>query len=182
MARPNILRLLRRYILSDVRRWARSLEHVRFCYSTSPHNDLDRELFEAVLIVPKSESEFLEMCSDLGIAVKRIQRGDKVARLGMKYSPAEWKQLIFPIPMFPNLAQPGDVTLAGVQVNVSVRDRFLTILIAPAEASTAYVDERDYQQARTVDALLNRPGLQFRNPPRDDGSCVCPTHYPQYWK
>src|SRR5436190_24356840 len=89
---------------SDVRRWARSLEHIRFCHPADTQV-YDREVFEAAIAVPNTEAALVEFCAALGIVVRTIQPEDEVAQNGKKYTPAEWKNLKFPIPGFPNLMQ-----------------------------------------------------------------------------
>jgi hypothetical protein len=165
---------------SDIRRWARSLEHVRFCHPAD-HQTLDREIFEVAIRIPETQDAFLAFCASLGIAVNRIQPDDTVARTGVAYSPEVWKTLTFPITQFPDLAQPGEQALAGASVHVWIRGHFLEVVIAPAIGPFS-VDEADYLRAKAIDGLLHRPGLQFREPPRDDDSCVSPKYYPEYWR
>ena len=169
-----------RHSRSDIRRWARSLEHVRFCHPADLQV-FDREIFEVAIAIPETEASFVEWCGELGIPARRIRTEDPVARAGLKYSPEEWKGLAFPIPLFPLLAQPGEQTLAGAKVHIWIRGRFLEIVIAP-DVGLYSVDEADYERAKAVDAFLQRPGLQFREPLWEDDSCVCPTHYPKYWQ
>src|SRR5205823_6170179 len=92
---------------SDVARWKRSLKHVRFC-EAAPRQGEDREIFEIDIEIPEAEPAFLELLSSLGIELRRIQPEDTVARTGTSYTPQEWKKLTFPIPQFPQFAQPGD--------------------------------------------------------------------------
>src|SRR6266550_8560039 len=109
---------------SDVERWKRSLKHVRFC-EAAPRQGEDREIFEIDIEIPEAERAFLELLSSLGIELRRIQPEDTVARAGTSYTPEEWKKLTFPIPQFPQFAQPGDTTVAEVPVHVWVRPQHL---------------------------------------------------------
>ena len=168
-----------RHALADVPRWARSLEHVRFCHPAD-HQVLDREIFEVAVAIPDTEPKFLTLCASLGIDVKRIQPEDTVARAGVRYTPEEWERLKFPIPAFPGLLQPGDQIFRGASAHVRIRGRFLEIVIKPGVGPYS-LDESDYRRAKVVDGLLCRPDLQFRDPPRDDDSCVSPKYYPEYW-
>jgi hypothetical protein len=165
---------------ADIPRWARSLKHVRFCHPAD-RMVLDREVFLVVLEIPETETAFLDFCSHHGIPVNRIEGHDQIAQKGVSYKPDVWKKLKFPIPQFPNLAQPGDQTLAGAPAHLWVRGRFLEIVIGPAVGPYS-VDESDYKRAKAIDDLLSGSDLNFSDPPRDDDSCVSPKHYPQYWK
>jgi hypothetical protein len=164
----------------DVPSWARSLEHVRFCHPAD-HQLLDRELFEVAVRIPGTQGAFLELCASLGIHVNRIQPGDTVAQPGVAYDPETWKTLKFPIPGFVDLAQPGEQVLAGASVHIWIRNQCIELVIAPAIGPFS-VDRADYLRAKAIDELLRRPGVQFREPPRDDDSCVSPKYYPEYWR
>jgi hypothetical protein len=180
MALPITSRRFLRHSRRDVRRWARSLKYIRFCHPAD-RQVYDREIFEVAIKIPESENAFLEFCAALGIHVARIQPADNVARAGTRYKPDEWELLKFPIPHFPDLAQPREQTLAGAAVHVWIRGGFLEIRIQPGVGPFS-VDESDYQRAKAVDDWLHARELQFREPLFEDDSCVCPKHYPQYWK
>src|SRR5581483_4307131 len=79
---------------SDIPRWARSLNHVRFCHPADLMV-LDREIFLVAIEIPETEKEFVELCDALGITVSRIEPGDAVAQAGVRYTPDEWKHLKF---------------------------------------------------------------------------------------
>jgi hypothetical protein len=165
---------------SDVRRWARSLDHIRFCHPADTQV-YDREVFEASVAVPDIEEALVQFCAGLGIMLRRIQPEDKVARAGTKYTPQEWKELKFSIPEFPNLVQPKEQTVAGVSVHFWIRRGFLEITISPPPEHVS-VDESDFQRAKAMDDVLKGHRLTFRDPARDDDSCVCPKYYPEFWK
>jgi hypothetical protein len=141
----------------------------------------DREIFAAAIRVPDTQDAFLEICTSLGIEIKKIQPGEAVAQAGTKYSPEQWKKLKFRIPEFPDLAQPGEQVLAGAFVHMWLRACYLEFTIGPGIGPCS-VDESDYLRAKALDELLLRPGLQFREPPYDDDSCVSPKYYPEYWR
>jgi hypothetical protein len=146
----------------DIARWKRALKHVRFC-PPEDHYVRDREIFEVAIEIPETESAFLELCASLGIDVKRIQPEDNVAQVGTSYKPDVWKTLKFPVPAFPDLAQPGHVNLAGAPVHVWIRGRYLEVLVAPAVGPDR-ADENDFLRAKLVDDLLSsRSDLRFRD-------------------
>jgi hypothetical protein len=146
--------LLRRWWIA---RLARALKHVRFSPATGHHTN-DRDVFEVSLEVPETKSAFLELCSSLGIVVNSIRPGDNVAQVGTSYKPDVWKTLKFPIPGFPDLAQPGEQTIAGVCVHAWVRGRSLDIVIPPG-ANPTFANKTDFLRPKAVDDLLSRRSL-----------------------
>jgi hypothetical protein len=141
---------------------------------------LDCEMFLALLEIPETEAAFIGFCTVLGIQMNRIHAHDQVAQTGVSYTPDVWKKLTYSIPLFPSLAQPRNQTLAGASADLWVRGHFLEIVIGASVGHS--VDESDYKRAKAIDDLLSGLELKFRDPPRDDDSCVSPKYYPQYWK
>jgi len=142
-------------------RWKKSLKHVRFC-GAEDYRVHERQIFEVAFEIPETERAFLDFCASLGITVERLQAGDAVARVGTAYKPDVWKTLKFPIPAFPDLAQPKDTTVAGVAAHVWIRNRYMEIVIAPA-ADPFFVNEDDFRRAKVIDDLLaSRSDLRFR--------------------
>jgi hypothetical protein len=136
-----------------VRRWARSLQHVRFCHPADRYV-LDRELFEVAIKLPATEADALELCGRLGLHVEKID----------------------------DLRKAREHFLAGTRAHVVVRHDAIEIFVAPWVGPHS-VDESDYVRAKAIDDLLGAtPGLEFRDPPRDDDSCVSPKFYPRYWR
>jgi hypothetical protein len=128
-----------------------------------PRQGEDREIFEVEIEIPETEAEFLEFAESLSIDVERIGPEDTVARVGTAYTPAEWKTLTFPIPQFPNLAQPAETTLAGIPVHVWVRAHHIQIVVAPT-ADPVRVNEDDFLRAKALDDLISsRPDLRVRH-------------------
>jgi hypothetical protein len=118
----------------------------------------DRQIFEVSIEIPGAKPAFLKLCDSLGVVVKHIEPGDNVAHAGTSYKPEVWKTLKFPIPRFPDLAQPCDQIVAGVPVYVWIREHHLEIIVAPAVGST-FLDEGDYLSAKAVDDLLSRTDI-----------------------
>ena len=137
------------------------MKHLRFCEAEPPQVN-DRQIFEVLIEIPETLPAFLEFSSTLGIVVNRIQPEDNVARSGTSYKPDVWKTLKFPIPGFPDFAQPCNQIVAGVPVYVWIRSRYLEIIIAPGVGPTL-LDENDYLRAKAVDDFLSsRSDIRFR--------------------
>lgn len=157
--------------------WAPSLRFFRYCRAFGGHAGDGDALRVALKFESRSDLE--RLFSHLGIPLVILPPDEPRPVPGKPYSGEEYSKFRSAVQRFPEIMQPGHVTVAGAAAFVWVDDDRMTI---DTKGENVWdVDETAIASARRLEPLLEPLAAQVLDPPLDDRHCICPKYYPELW-
>lgn len=164
---------------ATIRHWARSLRHVRFCKAFGGHAN-DGDAFRCSIRF-RGEAGLLEVCRSLSLRLAPLPLDSPRPMAGRSYSMEEFQKFRRPTEAFPHYEQPGHTTVFGVPVFVWIARDSVDIHLSGAEGDSYAATDADFQNAKRLDAELERLRFEFRDPPQDSPHCICPHFWPEFF-
>lgn len=172
------LYLYEHYSKEEMGRLARSLEYFRYCRAYGGHVDDGDRLLVAIRF--GTEQELLEILAQLEIPVTRLPPTNPVPVPGVSYPGTEFAKFIPAVKAFPNIAQPRQVSLRGINVFVWIDAAQIRLEISDP-LDRYCVGAEAVHGAQVVEPLLAQLQAKLIEPPLDGKHCVCPKFYPEFW-
>lgn len=139
-------------------RWNRELKHFRFCFAHGGHaNDMDT--LSARLPYDGSLAGLEALFGRLELPLARIAPGAPRVEPGRSYGVEEWRALPKPMAPFPDFADPLFTSLYAAPAYVSVRAGWVEVMACGACGNAWEVTESDFDNARRIEAELERRGV-----------------------
>lgn len=161
----------------SVAKWAPTLRFFRYCRAFGGHAGDGDSLRVALKFESRSDLE--RIFSQLGIPLVLATEDEPRPIVGKPYPADQFSQFRSTVRCFPDLVQPGYVSLAGVAAFVWVYDERLTL---DCKGENVWdVDETAIASARRLEPLLESLAGHVLDPPEDTPYCVCPRYYPEMW-
>jgi hypothetical protein len=127
----------------------------------------------------ESRSDLERLFSHLGIPLVILPPGEPRPVPGKPYPADEYAKFRSAVTRFPDIMQPGHVTVQGVSTFVWVDDDTMTI---DSKGQNVWdVDDTAIASARHLEPLLEPLAAQVLEPPQDNRHCICPKYYPEFW-
>ena len=157
--------------------WAPTLRFFRYCRAFGGHAG-DGDSLRVVLKF-ESRSDLERLFSHLGIPLVLLPPDEPKPVPGKPYPADEMSRFRSAVRRFPDIMQPGHVSLRGVPTFTWVNDDRVTI---DCKGGNVWdVDETAIASARRLEPLLEPLDAHVLDPPQDTPHCICPRYYPELW-
>ena len=164
---------------ATLHKWARALRHFRFCNAAGGQAN-DGDSFRCLLEF-QGEAGLLEVCRQLSLSLAHLPPDTPRPVPGKSYSWTELRQFSDPIEAYPWHEQPGRTTLFEVPVFAWVGRETVGLELSGAGGDSYEVTAADFRNAKRLEDQFHQLSLEFRDPPVDDSTCLCPKFWPEFF-
>ena len=168
--------LFRGHSEAILRQWAMRLAKFRFCRAYGGHAN-DGDLLQ-VSYGYQDVTDLEGFFSFLGMPLITFPRQPPQPEAGVGYRGDVFSAFPSLIPGTRWIEQPGRCTMADQEIFVWCEEDRINLMIG-----TDYrVTESDVAAAEKVEQVLEEAPLTILDPPVDDKHCICPKHYPDFFR
>jgi len=165
-----------------IAKWARQLHYFYFVRAWGGHAN-DGDTFQAG-IVYKDRTDLKDKLAKLDIVPGVIGPDDPQPVIGQSYPGTEFVKFKSSVYTFPDMEQPGHVTIAGQPVFVTVRSTSIAFSVSGIADGNLYeVTEADFNACLKIEEVFKQLNWQpFKDSSLEQSSsCISALSYPEFY-